>query len=202
MFVVRFFSLVIHLHLTTSHKMSRLNRWFLIITLNLTTSHKMSRLNRWFLIITLNLTTSHKMSRLNRWFLIITLHLTTSHKMSRLNRWFLIITLDEICASPDVVIEEDTRDIRVDESWWTIGIQVFFPFIIAGFGTVGAGMVLDIVQVSRLDLLVPIRNILSVTTKCPGENHDFVLITSLFVFLVNQSSTNSHQLLYHEYLLQ
>ena len=25
--------------------------------------------------------------------------------------------------------------------------QVFFPFIVAGFGTVGAGMVLDIVQV-------------------------------------------------------
>jgi hypothetical protein len=93
-----------------------------------------------------------------------------------------LMSRDEICASPDVVIEEDTRDIRVDESWWTIGLQVFFPFIIAGFGTVGAGMVLDIVQVSRLDLLVPIRNILSVTTKCPGENHDFVLITSLFVF--------------------
>lgn len=73
-----------------------------------------------------------------------------------------LMSRDEICASPDVVIEEDTRDIRVDESWWTIGLQVFFPFIIAGFGTVGAGMVLDIVQhwdvftkVSEIFILVP-----------------------------------------------
>jgi len=66
-----------------------------------------------------------------------------------------LMSRDEICASPDVVIEEDSRDIRVDESWWTIGLQVFFPFIIAGFGTVGAGMVLDIVQViiNRSDFL-------------------------------------------------
>lgn len=53
-------------------------------------------------------------------------------------------------ASPEVVIEEDTRDIHADESWWTIGLQVFFPFLVAGFGTVGAGMVLDIVQVIQI----------------------------------------------------
>lgn len=34
------------------------------------------------------------------------------------------------------------------ESSWMIALQVFGPFIIAGFGTVGAGMVLDIVQVN------------------------------------------------------
>lgn len=68
----------------------------------------------------------------------------------------------EISASPDVIIEEDSRDIHADESWWTIGLQVFFPFLIAGFGTVGAGMVLDIVQhwqvftkVSEIFILVP-----------------------------------------------
>lgn len=66
-----------------------------------------------------------------------------------------LMSRDEICASPDVVIEEDTRDIRVDESWWTIGLQVFFPFIIAGFGTVGAGMVLDIVQVNISNFFIP-----------------------------------------------
>lgn len=34
------------------------------------------------------------------------------------------------------------------ESSLTIGLQVVFPFLLAGFGTVAAGMVLDIVQVS------------------------------------------------------
>lgn len=34
------------------------------------------------------------------------------------------------------------------ESSLTIGLQVVFPFLLAGFGTVAAGMVLDMVQVS------------------------------------------------------
>lgn len=34
------------------------------------------------------------------------------------------------------------------ETSLTIGLQVVFPFLLAGFGTVAAGMVLDIVQVS------------------------------------------------------
>lgn len=48
------------------------------------------------------------------------------------------------------------------ESALSIGLQVFIPYIIAGFGTVGAGMVLDIVQhwdvfqqVSEVFILVP-----------------------------------------------
>jgi len=36
---------------------------------------------------------------------------------------------------------------------------VFFPFIVAGFGTVGAGMVLDIVQVLTAGSNLAIRNI-------------------------------------------
>lgn len=35
-----------------------------------------------------------------------------------------------------------------EESFWLITFQVFFPFLIAGLGMVGAGLVLDIVQVS------------------------------------------------------
>lgn len=35
------------------------------------------------------------------------------------------------------------------ETSFSIGLQVVFPFLLAGFGTVAAGMVLDIVQVSR-----------------------------------------------------
>lgn len=34
-----------------------------------------------------------------------------------------------------------------DEGSFSIALQVFIPYIIAGFGTVGAGMVLDVVQV-------------------------------------------------------
>lgn len=33
------------------------------------------------------------------------------------------------------------------ETSFSIGLQVIFPFLLAGFGTVAAGMVLDIVQV-------------------------------------------------------
>lgn len=36
------------------------------------------------------------------------------------------------------------------ETSFSIGLQVVFPFLLAGFGTVAAGMVLDIVQVSVL----------------------------------------------------
>ena len=35
------------------------------------------------------------------------------------------------------------------ETSFSIGLQVVFPFLLAGFGTVAAGMVLDIVQVRR-----------------------------------------------------
>ncbi|XP_033114565.1 solute carrier family 41 member 1-like [Anneissia japonica] len=49
-----------------------------------------------------------------------------------------------------------------DETSMTISIQIFLPFLIAGFGTVGAGMVLDIVQhwdvfekVGEVFILVP-----------------------------------------------
>lgn len=48
------------------------------------------------------------------------------------------------------------------EPLWSVAIQVFVPFLIAGFGTVGAGLVLDIIQhwqvfqkVSELFILVP-----------------------------------------------
>ncbi|XP_060062971.1 solute carrier family 41 member 1-like [Ylistrum balloti] len=60
--------------------------------------------------------------------------------------------------SDDVDTNEDIRE----ETWFEIGLQVFFPYIVAGFGTVGAGMVLDVVQhwevfvnVSEVFILVP-----------------------------------------------
>ena len=40
-----------------------------------------------------------------------------------------------------------------EEGFWLITFQVFFPFLIAGLGMVGAGLVLDIVQVSFIIFL-------------------------------------------------
>ena len=41
-----------------------------------------------------------------------------------------------------------TGDTSLEEGSFTIALQVFFPFLIAGFGTVSAGILLDVVQVS------------------------------------------------------
>lgn len=39
------------------------------------------------------------------------------------------------------------RESGSEEGSFTIGLQVFFPFLVAGFGTVLAGLLLDVVQV-------------------------------------------------------
>lgn len=39
-----------------------------------------------------------------------------------------------------------------DESVWSISIQMFIPFLLAGFGMVAASLLLDVVQVSRINL--------------------------------------------------
>ena len=58
--------------------------------------------------------------------------------------------------------KKKTSPEEVEETFWTTAIQVFFPFLIAGLGMVGAGLVLDIVQhwpvfqtVTELFILVP-----------------------------------------------
>lgn len=48
----------------------------------------------------------------------------------------------------DSDFEDGIDDPSEHESSFAICIQVFIPFLIAGFGTVGAGLVLDVVQVS------------------------------------------------------
>lgn len=61
------------------------------------------------------------------------------------------------------VVESDLDfDSKPEEAAWMIALQVFIPFLIAGFGMVGAGLVLDIVQhwqvfraVSEVFILVP-----------------------------------------------
>ena len=47
----------------------------------------------------------------------------------------------------DSDFEDRIVDPSDNESSFAICIQVFIPFLIAGFGTVGAGLVLDVVQV-------------------------------------------------------
>ncbi|XP_020600553.1 solute carrier family 41 member 1-like isoform X2 [Orbicella faveolata] len=56
----------------------------------------------------------------------------------------------------------ETGDTRFEEGSFSIGLQVFFPFLIAGFGTVSAGILLDVVQhwqvykdISEIFILVP-----------------------------------------------
>ncbi|XP_026474542.1 solute carrier family 41 member 2-like [Ctenocephalides felis] len=65
---------------------------------------------------------------------------------------------------PDLVIETKMCGSNEDvhETYFSIAVQVFIPFLIAGFGMVGAGLVLDIVQhwtvfenITELVILVP-----------------------------------------------
>lgn len=47
--------------------------------------------------------------------------------------------------------EEDpslTKNKIINEEWWRITIQVSIPFLIAGVGTIGAGILLGVVEVS------------------------------------------------------
>lgn len=66
---------------------------------------------------------------------------------------------------PDVVVETKmlaSADTRHSETYLSITVQVFIPFLIAGFGMVGAGLVLDVVQhwvvfeqITEIVILVP-----------------------------------------------
>ena len=57
-------------------------------------------------------------------------------------------------SNDDVTVVEPTtprHPLEQDEAWWQIAIQVFIPYMIAGFGMVAAGLVLDAVQVPPLN---------------------------------------------------
>lgn len=65
-------------------------------------------------------------------------------------------------AESDDLDQESRPGIPLKETSFSIGLQVLFPFLLAGFGTVAAGMVLDIVQhwnvfeeVTEVFILVP-----------------------------------------------
>jgi len=44
--------------------------------------------------------------------------------------------------------DDSSKDLEREETSFAIALQVFFPFLVAGFGTVAAGLLLDVVQVS------------------------------------------------------
>lgn len=49
---------------------------------------------------------------------------------------------------PDIVVEANIwNDAQTEETYFSIAIQVFIPFLVAGFGMVFAGLVLDRIQV-------------------------------------------------------
>ena len=61
---------------------------------------------------------------------------------------------DDDCGGDDVIVvntAEPKHPVELEEAWWQISIQVFFPYLVAGFGMVAAGLVLDVVQVSERD---------------------------------------------------
>ena len=57
----------------------------------------------------------------------------------------------EIHEGVTIVSTPEVKSPIEDEKSWQIGIQVFIPYMIAGFGMVAAGLVLDYVQVSAHD---------------------------------------------------
>ncbi|CAB1314951.1 unnamed protein product [Coregonus sp. 'balchen'] len=63
------------------------------------------------------------------------------------------------------------------ETSFSIGLQVVLPFLLAGFGTVAAGMVLDIVQFAELGLVVGSPNLIpQLNAPTPGLYHCLSLI--------------------------
>ncbi|KAK9890404.1 hypothetical protein WA026_010495 [Henosepilachna vigintioctopunctata] len=65
---------------------------------------------------------------------------------------------------PDIIVEttRNNQEVEVEETYLSIAVQVFIPFLIAGFGMVFAGLVLDKIQhwpvfeeITELVILIP-----------------------------------------------
>ncbi|XP_043224425.1 solute carrier family 41 member 1-like isoform X1 [Amphibalanus amphitrite] len=84
-------------------------------------------------------------------------------EMSSLAEDEVPLTLESTLDSEDGLVEvRKAPRPAAEESWFSIGVQVFFPYLVAGFGMVGAGIVLDVVQhwrvfteVTEVFILVP-----------------------------------------------
>lgn len=79
---------------------------------------------------------------------------------------------------PDVVVEAKIYDVdQMRETYFSIAIQVFIPFLIAGFGMVFAGLVLDRIQV------LPITTLLFKKNLIPQHWPVFEEITELVILI-------------------
>ncbi|XP_021001191.1 solute carrier family 41 member 1 isoform X2 [Parasteatoda tepidariorum] len=91
--------------------------------------------------------------------------ITIKYKMTEMNSSKSDWNFDDEFSDGDThqtLLEDKTVVLHPKESMFSIALQVFVPYLIAGFGTVGAGLVLDIVQhwdvfktVSEIFILVP-----------------------------------------------
>lgn len=52
------------------------------------------------------------------------------------------------------ITDSDGQSTRGEEKWYAFAIQVFIPFMIAGVGTIGAGIVLGEVEVGIHHIIV------------------------------------------------
>ena len=74
-----------------------------------------------------------------------------------------------------------------DDSSWQIALQVFFPYMVAGLGMVGAGVVLDVVQVCVMQLSLVCYSITDVC--CCSKEITHRIIHSGWIFLWCYDST-------------
>ena len=66
--------------------------------------------------------------------------------MNRFDRMYLILLCINDNAKKSVTRDNQFRQFE-DENVWFMSIQMFVPFLLAGFGMVAASMLLDVVQV-------------------------------------------------------
>lgn len=78
--------------------------------------------------------------------------------------------------------------VPLKETSFSIGLQVVFPFLLAGFGTVAAGMVLDIVQVRnpKFNMNIKLLTLTRTFTLFPLQEHS--VKQEIYLFVCSESS--------------
>lgn len=71
---------------------------------------------------------------------------------------------------------------EVMEPWWQIALQVFFPYIVAGLGMVGAGAVLNVVKVKVITICYLLQTLFLCFMNYTSR---IKMIVSYIIFLYN-----------------
>jgi len=90
-------------------------------------------------------------SRIEAFLLPFSMNHTSS---SSINNGDSVPLLSEDDEEEDIEIETIVDD-KAGETFWSVTIQIFIPFLIAGLGMVGAGLILDVVQHWTVFVQVP-----------------------------------------------